>query len=67
MSRKFEWQSGYAAFSVSESQAPSVVDYIANQEDHHRTKSFKEEYVAFLKKHKIEFDKRYVFEKEIVQ
>ena len=66
VTRKFEWQSGYAAFSVSESQMPSVHDYIANQAEHHRKKSFEEEFLAILQKHNIEFDMRYVFEQEII-
>lgn len=66
VSRKFEWQSGYAAFSVSESQMPSVAEYISNQAEHHRTKSFEEEFLAILKKHNIEFDMRYVFEQEVI-
>lgn len=65
MSRKFEWQSGYAAFSVSESQMPAVGDYISNQAEHHRKTTFKREFLAILKKHNIEFDLEYVFEQEI--
>lgn len=67
VSRKFEWQSGYAAFSVSESQMPSVADYIANQAEHHRRMTFEEEFVAILQKHNVEFDMRYAFENEIVK
>ncbi len=67
VTRKFEWQSGYAAFSVSESQMPSVSEYIANQEEHHRKKTFEEEFLAILNKHNIEFDMRYVFDKEIIK
>ena len=66
VSRKFEWQSGYAAFSVSESQLPAVSEYIANQAEHHRKKTFEEELLAILKKHNIEFDMRYVFEQEVI-
>ena len=58
----FAWQSGYGAFSVSESNVPAVRDYIANQREHHRTKSFQEEYRAFLTKHGITFDERYVWD-----
>ena len=65
--RKFQWQSGYAAFSVSESQMPTVAEYIANQAEHHRELTFEEEFVAMLKKHNIEFDARYVFEREIIE
>ena len=60
--REFKWQVGYAAFSVSASQKPGVLDYIANQEEHHRKMAFKEELIAFLKKHEIEYDERYIFE-----
>ena len=66
VTQKFEWQSGYAAFSVSESQMTAVAHYIANQAEHHRKKTFEEEFLAILSKHNIEFDTRYVFEKEIV-
>jgi REP element-mobilizing transposase RayT len=62
--RYFEWQLGYAAFSVSESQANRVQDYIRSQEDHHRVQTFREEYLLLLRKHKIDFDERYVFEEE---
>ena len=66
VSRKFEWQSGYAAFSVSESQIPAVAEYIANQAEHHRKKTFEVEFLEILKKHNIEFDMRYVFEQEVI-
>ena len=66
VNRKFEWQSGYAAFSVSESQMPSVAEYIANQAEHHRKKTFEEEFLAILNKHNIEFDMQYVFEQEVI-
>ena len=60
--RLFQWQVGYAAFSVSVSQKPKVVAYVANQEKHHRKISFQEEYIGFLKKHGIAYDERYVFD-----
>ena len=47
---------------MSHSQKQSVLDYIANQEEHHRKLSFKEELIAFLKKHEIQYDERYIFE-----
>jgi len=53
---RFAWQSGYAAFTVSESQAERVSAYIRNQEAHHRRKTFEEEFVALLKAHGIAFD-----------
>jgi putative transposase len=60
----FEWQAGYAAFSVSESQGGRVRGYIETQEAHHRRLPFRDEYLALLRKHNIEFDERYVFEEE---
>ena len=65
--RQFEWQPGYAAFSVSESQTGSVETYISNQREHHRTRTFQEEFLLFLKKHHIEYDARFVFEQELIQ
>ena len=59
--KKFGWQEGYGAFSVSPSQAPKTIAYINNQKEHHRRKSFQEEFLELLKKHGIEFDSRYVF------
>ena len=66
VNRKFEWQSGYAAFSVSESQLPAVIECIANQAEHHRKKTFEDEFLAILEKHNIDFDMRYVFEHEVI-
>ncbi|MFG0267933.1 MAG: IS200/IS605 family transposase [Rhodopirellula sp. JB055] len=63
--RKFQWQSGYGAFSVSHSKAETVKRYIANQREHHRKRTFQDEYLAILKKHEIEFDPQYVFEQEV--
>ncbi len=62
MSSRFEWQSGYGAFSQSRSQRDSVIRYIMNQESHHAVKSFREEYLDLLKRFEIEFDERYLFE-----
>ena len=59
---KFAWQSGYSAFSVSESGVPGVTKYIEQQEEHHRKKTFAEEYIEFLEKHSVVYDPRYVFE-----
>lgn len=58
--RGFHWQEGYAAFTVSASAKDSVKRYIANQEEHHRVKSFREELIGFLKKSGVEFDERYL-------
>lgn len=62
-----EWQKGYSAFSVSFSNIQSVQRYVRNQAEHHRKKSFQEEYIEFLKRHRIEFDPRYLFEGEHVR
>lgn len=61
-SRAFGWQTGYGAFSVSESQMPAVRLYIQRQEQHHRTTTFQEELVALLEKNRIEFDRRYLWD-----
>jgi REP element-mobilizing transposase RayT len=57
----FAWQPGYGAFTVSESNRDAVKKYIDDQEEHHRIKTFQEEYVAFLKKHRVKYDERYVW------
>jgi putative transposase len=59
---QFAWQAGYGAFSVSESNVPAVTKYIASQEEHHRKRSFQEEFVAFLKKNNVAYDERYIWE-----
>ncbi|SEG59415.1 REP element-mobilizing transposase RayT [Halpernia humi] len=59
---KFNWQEGYGAFSYSKSQIDKVVKYIINQKEHHKIKSFKEEYVEFLNKFEIEYKNEYIFE-----
>jgi len=56
----FAWQEGYGAFTVSASQLPTVKQYIANQAEHHRAKTFLEEYRAFLMKSGVAFDERYL-------
>ena len=56
----FDWQTGYGAFSVSHSMAPSVIRYIADQEKHHRRVTFQEELIAFLKKNGVSYDERYI-------
>lgn len=61
---KFQWQAGYGAFSYSHSHIDNVVKYIINQEEHHKKKTFREEYIEFLKKFNVPFDQRYIF-KEI--
>lgn len=61
---KFSWQEGFGAFSYSQSQISRVSKYIENQETHHKKKTFREEYLDFLKAFNIEYDERYVY-KEI--
>ena len=56
----FAWQGGYGAFSVSQSQVDTVINYINNQAEHHKRQSFKDEYLEFLRLYKIEYDERYV-------
>ena len=58
---RFGWQDGYAAFTVSKSQIPEAEEYIRNQREHHRLKSFEEEYRAFLDRHEIDYKEEYVF------
>ena len=58
--RAFAWQEGYCAITVSPSGRKAVRDYIANQEEHHRVKSFREELVMFLKKAGVAYDERYL-------
>ena len=59
---RFEWQEGYGAFSYGHSQIDVVYKYIANQEEHHKKKTFKEEYLEFLDKFQVPFDEKYLFE-----
>ena len=59
---RFFWQEGYGAFSYSHSHIQNVYDYILNQEEHHHKKTFKEEYIDFLKKFEIEYNEKYLFE-----
>ena len=59
---KFSWQEGYGAFSYSHSQLNNVYQYILNQEEHHKKQTFKEEYLAFLNKYEIPYEKRFLFE-----
>ena len=59
---QFQWQGGYAAFSVSASNVDRVKRYIENQESHHRVKTFQDELRALLRRHQVEFDERYVWD-----
>ena len=60
--KAFSWQDGYAAFTVSASASPDVISYIAGQRQHHAKRTFEEEYVAFLEKHRVEYDPRFLFD-----
>src|SRR6266446_6294471 len=59
---RFNWQEGYGAFSYGHSQLDTIIRYIQNQEYHHRRRSFKDEYLAWLKKFEIPFEEKYVFQ-----
>jgi len=62
VSGKFNWQDGYGAFTYSKSQIDDVTKYILNQPEHHKKKTFKEEYLSILKKLEIKYDETYLFE-----
>jgi REP element-mobilizing transposase RayT len=57
----FAWQEGYGAFSYGKSQVSAVIGYIHNQEEHHRTRTFKDEYQEILKRFELEYDERWIF------
>ena len=61
-SRGFAWQAGYGAFAASHSNLPEIKRYIADQAQHHRVRSFQEEYISLLVKHEIEYDERYLWD-----
>ena len=62
---RFEWQEGYGVFSYSQSHVDKVFKYIQNQEAHHTKQNFRDEYLNFLKKFKIEYDEQYIFQELI--
>ena len=62
LNTKFSWQEGYGAFSYSHSQLDTVYQYILNQEEHHKKKTFKAEYLELLEKFEIEYDEKYLFD-----
>ncbi len=62
VSRSFSWQDGYGSFSYSRSQLDKVVKYILNQPEHHKKRTFREEYLNFLEKFNVEYDRRYIFD-----
>ena len=59
--KKFEWQSGYSAFSYSKSQIPKVIDYIKNQKEHHKKHTFLDEYKKMLELFEVDFNEQYIF------
>jgi REP element-mobilizing transposase RayT len=60
--RRFAWQGGYGAFSVSESRRAAVTRYIRDQAQHHQRISFRDEFLTLLKNHRVEFDERYIWQ-----
>ena len=62
---KFEWQEGFGAFSYSKSQIKDVIKYIENQEEHHKKRTFREEYLAFLDAFEVAYNEKYIF-KELI-
>jgi len=60
-SGKFKWQEGYGAFSYSRSHVKRVYHYVKNQKEHHRKKTFREEYIELLEKFEVDYDERYLF------
>ena len=60
--RRFAWQNGYGAFSVSQSNLDDVHGCIAGQAEHHRTQTFQEEFIAFLERHQVPYDERYIWD-----
>ena len=59
---KFHWQDGYGAFSYGKSQLETIYKYIANQESHHKKRTFREEYILLLKKFEVEYNEKYLFD-----
>jgi REP-associated tyrosine transposase len=59
--RLFEWQAGYGGFTVSKSQLPEVIKYVQNQRAHHRKRTFQQEYLELLQKHRVDYDERYLW------
>jgi putative transposase len=60
--RRFSWQRGYGAFSISQNELDDLVAYINEQQEHHRVKTFQEEYLTLLKKHGVQYDERYLWD-----
>jgi putative transposase len=62
---RFEWQEGYGVFSYGQSQVDSVYKYIQKQDEHHKKQTFRDEYLEFLQRFKVEYDEQYIF-KELI-
>ncbi len=62
LSGLFRWQEGYGAFSYTKSELSRIYNYIENQEEHHRKKSFRHEYIDLLKEHDVDYDERFLLE-----
>ncbi|HEV2864052.1 MAG TPA: hypothetical protein VGX48_23850, partial [Pyrinomonadaceae bacterium] len=60
--RNFRWQTGYGAFSIGQSNVPALLRYIAKQEEHHRRRTFEDEYRSLLKRYRVSFDERHVWD-----
>ena len=60
--QRFEWQEGYGVFSYRQSDLDSIYKYIQNQEEHHKTQTFRDEYLGFLKEFKVQYDEQYIFQ-----
>lgn len=61
---KFEWQTGFGAFTVSQSGIKNIINYIKNQEKHHKTSTFRDEYINFLNAYEIDYKNEYLFDDE---
>ena len=59
---QFNWQKGYGAFTYNKKDLPKIINYINNQDEHHRIKSFKEEYLSFLEEYDIDYKPEFLFE-----
>ena len=62
---KFEWQHGFGAFTLGQSQVVRIINYISNQEEHHKKRTFKEEYIEFLRLYRIDYKPEFIFEEVV--
>ena len=58
----FYWQDGYGIFSINPTETDNVIDYIQRQQEHHKHKSFQDEFIEFLKRYQVEYDERYIWD-----